>query len=302
MGGWLDILTRGIYSITNGYTPVAMDLGMGDPGNGTPVTGWQKHALSDAGCLCQLWYLKPYNGEADTFTIQNLRGGTYLDLSNGSRDNGTRIMGFQRTGENQVWIIRQVPGTMFYKIQNRHSQTFVDLKDGLDANGTEIRGWQGDWPDIYYSRNQLWSFQRLSQTGREINTIINANRYLENRLSLNTPDKIYWVVDHGLLKSIWYNANLGRGWQYHYVKDKFDFNDLALAFKSEMAKWRNDNVRAEEFGILCGVVFTAPGQQGQNENAYNFVLGNNGRGVYFFEPETGRFSENIGYDATLAFL
>ncbi|EGN95169.1 carbohydrate-binding module family 13 protein [Serpula lacrymans var. lacrymans S7.3] len=98
--------------------------------DGTKVQGWGKWSFSSAYCLPQLRLVTP-TGATDAFTLQNLRGGLYLDLPNGSSANGNPLQGWQRVGNDRVWIIRQT-GT-FYKMQNLQGGSTCSLHSVLIA-------------------------------------------------------------------------------------------------------------------------------------------------------------------------
>ena len=83
----------------------------------------------------QAWFLRPIKSGSDTYTIQNVGSGTYMDLSGGvspyihylartfsthnttpgSSADGTPIIGYHKNGAaNQQWVIRKASGG-FYK-------------------------------------------------------------------------------------------------------------------------------------------------------------------------------------------
>ena len=80
---------------------------LGGTEDGTQCQGWQA-ATNTIYIFDQQWLITRVLG-LDGFTLCNLRGGTYLNLENGSNVNSTKVQGWSRaTGgsiNNQQWRI-----------------------------------------------------------------------------------------------------------------------------------------------------------------------------------------------------
>jgi hypothetical protein len=81
---------------------------IGQVADGTRCQGWDA-ASSTIDTYNQSWLFKPVQGQANTFTLCNLRSGTFLDLSNGSSTNGTQVQGWSAAApnyvQNQQWVV-----------------------------------------------------------------------------------------------------------------------------------------------------------------------------------------------------
>ncbi|EGO20678.1 carbohydrate-binding module family 13 protein [Serpula lacrymans var. lacrymans S7.9] len=273
------------HQLTCGRRCVVVVVLQGSPTNGTKVQGWTKWPFSNPQCLAQLWLVTPINGTADSFTLQNLQGGLYLDLPEGKSTNGNPLQGWQRAGNNQVWTIRKV-GT-FYRMQNAQGGTFVDLLYGGTANGTVIEGWEGEWSSTV-DEHQLWSFQLVSQTGTQIANTLNANPILKGHIVNYQLDGIYWVVDKDLVASIWTGANLGVGKKYTLRPELFDQDDFVFTSKVQLAQWGSDNIRASGLNLLFGVALGVSTAEGSGGQSCNVFLDSDLSTVLFFDAQTGK--------------
>ncbi|KAJ7261086.1 ricin B lectin domain-containing protein [Mycena rebaudengoi] len=111
-------LAEGIYFIMSCKAAVCVDLRAGCSDDGAPIQMWQQASFSDSRCnsfpLNQLWMVR--NMAAGHFSLQNLHGGTYLDLWGGNASNATKIVGHRPEGPNgmpapnQQWEILAAGG------------------------------------------------------------------------------------------------------------------------------------------------------------------------------------------------
>jgi len=78
----------------------------GSPAKGRVCQGWQNLSYK-AEAFNQQWFITAVQGRNDIFTMRNLRSGTYLDMSDGSSANGTRVQGYTKAApgneKNQQW-------------------------------------------------------------------------------------------------------------------------------------------------------------------------------------------------------
>ncbi|EEB94816.1 hypothetical protein MPER_06309, partial [Moniliophthora perniciosa FA553] len=197
-------LSRGVYFIRNAQASLNIELNNGSPNNGTVVSGWEPKPWADASdfnASSQLWLVEPIKDTTNTYTLRNIKGGTYFELSGGNAASGTQIIGSQGTGGNtQKWIIKK-DSSGNYRIQNVASQTFVDLYLGGTANGTAIYGWTGQWNTT--GPHQQWVFQRMSQSTDEIRNILLRNPNNTQDFHCYNADVEYLILPQGLWKVIW---------------------------------------------------------------------------------------------------
>lgn len=289
-------VSRGIYRIDNAGVPVAMDLYNGSSDDGTEITGW---AYDDGLNAHRLWLLEPVDGQADTFTVRSLCAGTYMDLSNGSSDNQTPIFGWHRTGQNQEWIIKHSADGSSYKMKNRKSGTFADLYNGGSDNGTPIYGWEGSFDDS--NSHQCWYFKRMSLSSADVLTVVLNNPHIAPNFRPYQVDGEYLILPPSVLRTIWGSTGLDTDNQL-WRPQIFDCDDFALIMKAAVAKWGNDNWKADNFAVFCGLMLGVDNQNPPNGHAYNFTISDDHSQVVFFEPQTGDFMDDIGYDAVLSYV
>ncbi|KAI1094297.1 carbohydrate-binding module family 13 protein [Rostrohypoxylon terebratum] len=127
-----ESLDGAIVSFLNYGTGSALDLSKAGRDNGTSVIGyqfhggenqqWRLHKVDKSSVWPkwvientystnnhQLWYLVTADTAGRVFRIQNVGTGTYVDLLNGSSDNGTKISGWSGSVEaknpHQLWRV-----------------------------------------------------------------------------------------------------------------------------------------------------------------------------------------------------
>ncbi|KAJ8475454.1 hypothetical protein ONZ51_g6552 [Trametes cubensis] len=277
----------GIYRIEHAHVPVRIALAYHSSNDGANIIAW---TVSDD-YLDHLWLIKSVEGEADTYTIRNTVGGTFMD-SGGQTADGAQIVGYHQTGsDNQKWIIKKETSGSYWKIMNKTTQNFVDLLDGV--NGTKIVGWKGSWSDGTSVGHQHWTFSPQSLLGSEVHTVLKNNPYLRQDFRSYISDGMYLILSRERLQEIWRNSGLSsRKWR----AEIFDCDDFSFVYKAEVAKWGDSQFKADGFAIICGVMF---GVNAKNEaHAYNWVINPEDYStVVFFEPQNNTFMVNPGYDA-----
>ncbi|PBL04449.1 Moa, A lectin from the mushroom marasmius Oreades in complex with the trisaccharide Galgalglcnac [Armillaria gallica] len=291
-------LSRGIYQIRNAGVPVAMDLHNGSSVNRTAIAGVQIGEGSDFSWH-QLWLLEPVSRKTDTFTVRSLIAGTYMDMSDGSRDNNIPIIGWHRTGTNQEWIIKHSAGNQSYKIKNYATGTFANLHTDGSSNGFPIRGYQGS--DFHVRDNnfhQCWLFKRMSLSSAEIKRIIGRNPHLVGNYKSYQIDGEYLILPRNIWGEIWNSTGLR---DKNRRREIFDCNDFALVMKAAVAQWGTNKWRADGFAIFCGLML-GRSQSNPKERAYNFTISDDHSRVVFFDPQTNEFMDNIDCDAFLAYV
>lgn len=281
---------RGIYHIPHGHVSVRIALASGSSADSTPVIVWEANDDIDD----HKWLIESVEGEKDTYTIRDLRGGSYMDLSGGSSSDGTAIIGYHwANGDNQKWIIRkeQTAGK-YWKIQNKAAKTFVDLYNG-GGSGTPTKGWEGSWNDTSSQGHQHWLFERISQNSSEVHAALQNSPYINQDFKSYPADTVYLLLPQQKLLDIWRSSGVGN-WAWR--PEIFDCDDFATVLKAEVAKWGAETYRVDNIAILCGIMF---GSKLSGGHAYNWILDiDDPSKVIFFEPQTGEFSNNAwGYQA-----
>ncbi|KAH9903466.1 ricin B-related lectin [Cubamyces lactineus] len=285
----------GIYRIEHAHVAVRIALAAHSSDDGTPVIAWN---VNDD-YLDHMWLIKSVPNEPNTYTIRNTVGGSYMDLSGSSADDGTPIIGFHKMspGENQKWIIKkETSGTGHWKIQNKATHTFVDLLNGGSSDGTKIVGWQGSWNDGTSLGHQHWTFNPQSLLGHEVHTILRANPYLRQDFKSYKADGMYLILSRARLQEIWRNSELpSRRWR----EQIFDCDDFAFVYKAAVAKWGDEQFKADGFAIVCGTMFGTREEEGEvYGHAYNWMIDpNDHSSIVFFEPQNNSFMDDPGYQA-----
>ncbi|KAG8894892.1 hypothetical protein FRC01_012686, partial [Tulasnella sp. 417] len=239
-------LPDGLYVLTNNMSRTVLDLSGGNSGGGTRCAGFSRN-INDS-IDHQLWIVK-HDDSNNMYTLKNLRGGTFLDLQAGKRENGSQVTGYPRSladgsRRNQEWrIVEQAPDQHTsgkkpdsemswgshksrYRIQCSATNTYLEISGGNTSNGTNAtcsaRADNGD--------HQLWSLERVSRTTREIKAILESWKPdLLNRLLQPYGDEAeYFVLPYELRKTIWDGTRLQRQTVRKHV---FDYDDFVIKSK-----------------------------------------------------------------------
>ncbi|KAF5388390.1 hypothetical protein D9615_000865 [Tricholomella constricta] len=249
--------------ISNSAVPIVLDLNDGSATNGTAVTAW-----ADNGGLNQLW-LAEATGEADTFTLRNLAGGTYLDLEESS------------AADRRQSEVDHQEGYRRHELENYASKTFADLYNGGSSNGTPIYGWTGTKVELpaheRYKCRSTFGYQEQPSSGTKL-----------SRLPL---DGEYLILSADVWHQVWATTGLGQGnkvWRHEI----FDCDDFAVTMKSGRFNC----------ALLCGIMLGVNPNDPADAHAYNFNLANDHTGIVFYEHQTDQFLNDIGYNAYLAFF
>ncbi|KAI0664073.1 hypothetical protein C8Q70DRAFT_1049592 [Cubamyces menziesii] len=273
----------GIYHIKHAHVGIRMALGPNSSKDGAPVIAW--HASDDL--LDHLWLIKSVPDETGIYTIQNTVGGTYMSLID-----GTPVLSARKTnpGLNQYWIIKPVSKTKYWRIQNKANEMFMDLDYGGNSNGTKIQGWHGSWDEGRTGFNRDWTFQCQSILGHEIRKLVNATPYLGHDNRSFIDNGMYLTLDRERLQAIWRNSGLiSRKWRSAI----FDADDFAYTYKAEVAKWGDEQFRADGFAIICGIMF---GSISKNAFAYNWMINPEDKAsVIFFDPQNNSFTDTSSH-------
>ncbi|TDL14708.1 ricin B-like lectin [Rickenella mellea] len=287
-------LPNGVYHIQGRKAPNVVDLGGGLVADGSPIITWERLSLDKSSCLNQLWYVENVRGSEKDYTIVNIRSGTNMVVKSGK--DGALVGGYHHTDNaNQQWTISKPNGSEYFKIQNKAERTFLDIPGGKHVNGIRLHCWHGGWDEG--NINQLWTFRCHSRTSQEIDKVLNDDPNIRHKHSRYLTNGTYFVLSQAMLREIWNHTGLGNT---HWRRQIFDCDDFAIVFKAAVAKWGAENIRANGFAILCGLMFGR--KPGGEVHAYNFTLSDSYHDVEFFEPQKGHFTRHIGYNADLCYF
>ncbi|KAH9482061.1 hypothetical protein JR316_0004156 [Psilocybe cubensis] len=254
----MSILSGHVYSIVSrgqvNDTNVALDLLGGSSEKGTQCQIWGQSTTKDV--FNQLWLIKEIQGWSSA------AGSPYE--------------------KNQQW--KFVPNEPYFKIQNVASQTFVDVFQKNYAAGTKVHGWQS-----YATESQDWVIRRVSRTGDEIKAVLSKNPHITKTCKTYLQDGLYITLPKGVREEIYSKSGLKT---LKWRNQIFDCDDFAFITKGEVAKWGAQELLADGFAILWGVMF---GEKGTSTHAYNFYLNESLDAVVFFEPQNGQEMADIGY-------
>ncbi|KAF7369275.1 Carbohydrate-binding module family 13 protein [Mycena venus] len=127
---------QGVYTITNFQSKTRLDLDGGNKANGTKVQGWEPLQPDVPEYPNQLWNVQ-YTGKMgfDSYTISNVRTGTYIEIANGDGTDGTPVTcseaaGQQTTADHQEWELIKIGTDGYYKLRNVKTQNFLDIDKG----------------------------------------------------------------------------------------------------------------------------------------------------------------------------
>jgi len=275
-----------VYTIQNKAGNTFADLNGGNPGNGTSVTGFQDGS-NRVDAFNQRWFISPIDGKPGVYVVVNLRGGSVLDLDNGSSGNGTAIQGWQfnPNAGDQQWRIFKAEIDGFWRLQNVASGTYMDLAGGSPNDGNKIQGWQHVNND-----NQLWTLRAVTTRGSQINAALKVNQFIKQEFPRYLQDDIYISIPDAILNEIY--AGLAGGFSSTRV---VNMDGFAYAVKAAVSKWNSDFIRTDNLPFVFGIVF------GQDANglghAQNWLMSEDGNGIVFFDPTTGSRTSNPGIQA-----
>ncbi|ETS74635.1 hypothetical protein PFICI_13119 [Pestalotiopsis fici W106-1] len=155
------VRNNALVSFTNYSADLCIDQTDGNPADGTPVIGHRYNGYKH-----QQWRLQNVGttGPWPIYIIKNEETGSYLDLTNGKADNGTKITtwhGGDTINPNQHWrfITGDPANPNTVMIQNVRTGTFVDLFEGRKLEQTPIVGWNGDFKNLGNIYHQQWKVQ-----------------------------------------------------------------------------------------------------------------------------------------------
>ncbi|KAJ6481415.1 hypothetical protein DFH09DRAFT_1107541 [Mycena vulgaris] len=217
--------------------------------------------------------------------------GTYMDFYGGDTKNGADVLGYpaaegDKPGLNQEWeFIRFGVFDSIREPRWRRSKT---------VDGTRIEGWENEEG----TADQGWNLNRVSATHDEIIAALQRSPYRLSDFKQYPVDSMYaspktWDFNADL-SSIWTLSGLRAEYRREQI---FDCDDFALSFKAYVAKWGNENIKADNFTLLCGLMIgqsVVTGKDGKSTyHASNWTLTDNRTTVLFFEPQNGQISSFI---------
>jgi len=281
-----------VYVIQNKKSGTFLDLDNGSSANGTKVQGWENLSTQQY-APNQQWLISQVGGTSGLYTLRNMSGGTFLDLTGGSSDNGTQIQCWEQNAgspdaPNQQWNIFKAEATGFWRIQNVKAKTFVDIDNGSATDGTKIQGWQS----ISNDDNQMWSIKAVTVSGKKINSALKANSSIKKEFpSFLPPDTQYLILPSVVRASLWNDLKLSPT-SYRTVNG----DAPAYTVKVAVSQWGNGRLLVDGFPYLFGIVL---GKANNTDPwARNWYLKDDGSQVVFFNPVDGTESSDPGMVVT----
>ncbi|KAJ7853024.1 hypothetical protein B0H14DRAFT_2758948 [Mycena olivaceomarginata] len=273
-------LLEGIYTVTNSRHFVVMELSDGNSWNGTVVQAYENAPVTTKHLFNQLWLVRLTS--SGYYSFRNLRGGTYMELRGGNAANDTKIVGFEvqgidgGTSINQEWEIIQAGE--FYKIRNRNSKTYVKLKDGRSGNGTPIVGF-ADTAGTSAEQDELWQFTLRSVTVSDVHTVLERSAQRIDDMHVVYKNRILYVPPAALLAHLWRETPLVSMFRKSVFSDQYQ---MGLAFKTAVAMWAAEHIKADDISVLFGLVC-----QEDNGEACNWTLNEDHSSMLFVSPMDG---------------
>jgi hypothetical protein len=276
-----------VYVIQNKGSGTFLDLDNGSPANGTKVQGWENLSTQQF-APNQQWLISQVSGSSGVYTLRNMSGGTFLDLTGGSSVNGTQIQCWEQNGgSNQQWNIFTAEVNGFWRIQNAGAKTVVDIDSGNPADGTKIQGWQS----IGNDNNQMWSIKAVTISGQKINNALKANNFIRKEfLSFLSPNTQYLILPSAQRASLWNGLGLSPT-SYRAVNG----DAPAYTVKVAVSQWGNGRLLVDGFPYLFGIIL---GNNNANPFARNWYLSDDGNQIVFFNPVDGTENSNPGMVVT----
>ncbi|KAL1715312.1 hypothetical protein EV715DRAFT_266054 [Schizophyllum commune] len=269
----------GIYTIVNRKAK-ALISSYGEQVKLSPALGPKEN-------LCQLWFVKP--SEGGSFVITNLSTGKSLDLLGASPENWTLVVG--RTSPeggaaHQRWIIKPAPDAKYDKIQNVVTDTFMSQGPQNDEN--RVFGKKGDWVDDNDISHQ-WRFTKYSIRGAQVGKVLEANKKLEGKVTVEHPTRIYFVLDGAVLKNLWKKGELG---DFHQRKALFEHDEFEIVYKATVAQWAYEKIQVDGFGILAGSAICTD-EEGVKRTVLISLTGEALNTIIFFDPQTSEITKDV---------
>ncbi|KAL1664161.1 hypothetical protein GGF50DRAFT_115374 [Schizophyllum commune] len=227
-------------------------------------------ALGPKENLCQLWFVKP--SEGGSFVITNFSTGKSLDLLGASPEDWTLVVG--RTSPeggaaHQRWIIKPAPDAKYDKIQNIVTDTFMSQGPQNDEN--RVFGKKGDWVDDNDTPHQ-WRFTKYSIRGAQVGKVLEANKKLDGKVTVEHPTRIYFVLDSAVLKNLWKKGE--------------------LVYKATVAQWAYEKIQVDGFGILAGSAICTD-EEGVKRTVLISLTGEALDTIIFFDPQTSEITKDV---------
>ncbi|KAG1890786.1 hypothetical protein F4604DRAFT_1898515 [Suillus subluteus] len=289
----------GVYSITSKDNPGV--LYWGNPSNNSVMLGalvpWN-HAITvsdSAIAFMQLWLVEkppPTTPSVIVYTMRNLSNGKYLGTLKGS----TVITNKPASNTSDHWIIAPHPSGN-YRITNKR---FKNKSIGYKANTIDIILGSGS--------NERWDFKKVSISSTDITTMLKGYTWpITSQMYL--MDEEYIVLSQGMLREIW-----NRMKKHSYRREIYDETDLAIAFKSAVAKWGVQSVLkdatdvpggvrdSKNIAFFCAFMAAGPNPRAHTLNSYIMTLSTDHKQLLFMNPQNGRFEKPSSVNQNRQFL
>lgn len=202
----------------------------------------------------------------------------YLDSWAASPNTGDSIyLDNDNSGGGSHWRPTQLPDDS-YSLQ---SQSPSGPKRYLNSNPAyNNRGQSVYLVENTNSVGTHWMVGVDYYSGKEVERII-YGVYPDITIKFYQADPKYGSLDYDLLFDIWKDSGLGN---YRWKANKFDCDDFAVCLKGEVAKYSYKQVRPDDKGSLCGIMW---GRNARGAHAFNFTI-DPFKNLILFEPQNGK--------------
>ncbi|KAL1689745.1 hypothetical protein GGG16DRAFT_93254 [Schizophyllum commune] len=245
----------GIYTIVNRKAK-ALISSYGEQVKLSPALGPRENP-------CQLWFVKP--SEGGSFVITNLSTGKSLDLLGASPEDWTLV------------IIKPAPDAKYDKIQNVVTDTFMSQGPQNDEN--RVFGKKGDWVDDNDISHQ-WRFTKYSIRGAQVGKVLEANKKLEGKVTVEHPTR---------MRNLWKKGELGG---FHQRKALFEHDEFEIVYKATVAQWAYEKIQVDGFGILAGSAICTD-EEGVKRTVLISLTGEALDTIIFFGPQTSEITKDV---------
>ncbi|KAG8987231.1 hypothetical protein FRB94_002070 [Tulasnella sp. JGI-2019a] len=257
----------GVYLFRNASGKTMIDLingGQHEPCNA--VQAYEK--VSGASFRNQYWYTVPAGDDANdnAYNIINIRTNTYLHLYRWTDCHTEKVQYHLTVKEKAVdaddqkrqeWLFRKSDDG-YHRIQNVFSYNedpltgFLTLNEASGDNLVPIVG------RLYANQlTQEWRLINRTRTSSEIEAIAEKGVFLKGAKNL-LPSYPYLQIPNQMFLTIYKDA-VKRGDIPGPNDSRFD-KQHAFAFKDQVNKWANENLKANQFYMLTGMVFGVDGE------------------------------------------
>ncbi|KAG1858035.1 hypothetical protein DFJ58DRAFT_782570 [Suillus subalutaceus] len=179
--------------------------------------------------------------------------------------NNTTTLANSEAAFVQLWLLETpnptTPGVIVYTMRN--------LSTDKPASNTSDHWTITPHPSGFYRITN----KRFGRN-RDIETMLNGYTAWPMKSQMYIQDQEYLVLSQGMLREIWKYMT-----KHNYRQEIYDENDLAIAFKSAVAKW---GVRSN-IAFFCAFMTAGPNPSPRTLNSYIMTLSSDHKQLLFMK-------------------